>query len=76
MAITVNEANLVYSLRMAFGTDLGKETVITIDRVRRDITASEVREVMETLIANPVFVMGLSSGAGAEIVARAEQKLF
>ncbi len=64
------------TLRMKFATDLGRDTTISVNYCKDDLTAETVQGAMETLISNPVFVYGLSSSAGADIVERTVTTLF
>lgn len=63
-------------LGMKFDTDLGKPVTISLAHCGGNIAADAVRDAMDSMIANQIFVYGLTGKVTAEIVDRTVTKLF
>jgi hypothetical protein len=59
---------LVKTLRLKFGTADGKNRTLSLRYAREDVTDTEVKEAMQSLIDNNIFVKGLAAILGAELV--------
>lgn len=66
----------VYTLRMAFETDSGKNVLISLPYCKEDLSSPEVRSAMQVLIDKPVLAYKLVKAIGAEIVQRSARELF
>jgi hypothetical protein len=61
---------------MTFETDEGKAKLISLPGCREDVTAQEVGETMDAMIARPVFSISLAAKDGAKIVEQKTTVLF
>jgi hypothetical protein len=64
------------TLGMKFDTEEGKPRTISIQPCRADLTAADVQEVMDTIIASDVFTYKPVAKLGASIIERTVTELF
>ena len=56
------------TLRLKFGTAYGLNRTLSLRYARQDATEEEVRTAMQAIIDNNIFIKGLVSILGAELV--------
>lgn len=64
------------TLRMYFQDVLGEKVTLSLTDPRTDLTAQEVEDVMDILVANPIFGFGPSAVIGADMVDRTVTEIF
>lgn len=64
------------TLRMYFTDSIGEKVTVSLTDPRTDLTAQEVEDVMDILVANPIFGFGPAAVVGADMVDRTVTEIF
>jgi hypothetical protein len=67
---------MALTLRLYFEDSLGKKATLSLSRVRSDVTAQEVQDAMDILVATPIFGYGPAAALGADLVDRTVTELI